>query len=144
MDWLDTFGNLNYWAVLAAIASTFVVGMIWYAESVFGKTWMKLEGLTKKQTENKEKMMKAMFSSLVGSILTAVVLAALMLATGTEGWIDGAVFGGIIGVAFMMASMLTHDGFGQKDMMLTKINGLHDVVSTAVVGAVLGGIGVVG
>ena len=141
MDWLEVVGDINYWGVVLAVLSTFAVGMVWYAEGVFGKRWMKLSGLTKKDMENRDKVMKAMVSSLVGSVFTAVVLASLMFATVTDGWVDGAVFGAVVGVAFMMASQLTHDGFAQKDMMLTKINSLHDIVSTAVMGAIIGGVG---
>ena len=42
--------DVNYWGVLAAGVSSMVVGSIWYAQGVFGKTWgtesasVKLEG----------------------------------------------------------------------------------------------------
>ena len=34
--------TVNLWAVLAAMASSLVVGSIWYARPVFGNTWMRL------------------------------------------------------------------------------------------------------
>ncbi|HEY8511790.1 MAG TPA: DUF1761 domain-containing protein [Cyclobacteriaceae bacterium] len=32
---------LNYWAILVAALSAFLVGGMWYSPAVFGKTWMK-------------------------------------------------------------------------------------------------------
>ena len=141
MEWIEAFENINYLGVLAAVISTFAVGMFWYSESVFGKTWMKLEGLKKKDVEDKDKMMSAMIRSTVASVFSAIVLAALMLATGTDGAIAGTLFGAIVGFAVAMAAMVTHDAFAQKDMKLTKINGLHDVASFAVMGLLIGAIG---
>ncbi len=141
MDWLEVIGDINYWGVILAIISTFVVGMIWYAESVFGKKWMKLAGLSKTEVENKDKMMKAMFHSTVASFFSAVVLASLMFATNTVGWVDGAVFGAVVGFGIAMSAMVTHDAFEQRHMWLTKVNGLHDGVSFAVMGAIIGGVG---
>jgi len=141
MDYFDVLGDINYIGVALAVVSTFVVGMVWYAESVFGKAWMKLAGLTKKQVENKEKMMKAMMHSFVASIITAVVLAGLMYELGIDDLWDGAVFGAIIGFGLAAASMVTHDAFEQRKMALTRINGLHDVLSFAVMAAIIAAVG---
>jgi len=37
--------DINYWGVLLAGVSSMVVGFIWYARGVFGKTWGKLAGI---------------------------------------------------------------------------------------------------
>lgn len=141
MEWLETIKDINYLAVLFAVLSTFAVGMSWYSLKVFGKTWMKELGIKEKDMNNKEGVMKAMAYSTLGSILSAIVLAALMLATNTVGWVDGAIFGAVIGLGIAVASMLTHDAFSLKSFTLTKINGGHDVVSYAVMGAIIGGFG---
>lgn len=141
MEWIDAFKDINYVGVFVAVASTFAVGMFWYAETVFGKTWMKLEGLKKKDVEKKENMMQAMLHSTVASFFSAVVLAALMLATGTDGAVDGAIFGAVLGFGVAMSAMVTHHAFSLKPMMLTRINGLHDVVSFTVMGLLIGAVG---
>ncbi len=38
--------ELNYLAIIVAAAANFVLGMVWYAPSVFGKMWMKEAGIT--------------------------------------------------------------------------------------------------
>lgn|SRR5690606_1391574 len=37
---------LNYWAILVAALSAFLVGGMWYSPAVFGKTWMKENGFS--------------------------------------------------------------------------------------------------
>ena len=64
-----------------------------------------------------------------------------MFSTGTDGWADGALFGAVVGLGFAMAAMVTHDSFEQRSLTLTRINGLHDIVSIAVMGAVIGAVG---
>ena len=141
MEWIEALKNINYIAVLVAVLSTFAVGMSWYSTSVFGKRWMKELGIKEEDMNNKDGMMKAMTMSTVGSVLTAIVLAALMLNTGTNGWLSGALFGAIVATGFAVASMLTHDAFSLKSLVLTQINGAHDIVSFAVMGAIIGGFG---
>ncbi|MGB4971685.1 MAG: DUF1761 domain-containing protein, partial [Cyclobacteriaceae bacterium] len=38
--------GLNYWAILVSALSTFLIGGLWYSPAVFGKAWMKENGLT--------------------------------------------------------------------------------------------------
>jgi len=46
MDPSVAFQHINWLAVVAAAASTFVIGGLWYGP-VFGKTWMRLTGIAK-------------------------------------------------------------------------------------------------
>ena len=141
MDWLEALGDINYVGVAVAVLSGFAVGATWYAESVFGKTWMKLVGLKKKDVENKEKMMKAMLHTGIGQIIKACVLASLMLVVGVDGWAEGALFGAVLALGFSVTSAAMHDSFAQKSIMLTRLNGAHDIVGVAVMGAIIGGFG---
>ncbi|MFT4532332.1 MAG: sterol desaturase/sphingolipid hydroxylase (fatty acid hydroxylase superfamily) [Candidatus Saccharimonadales bacterium] len=141
MDWVETLKDVNYVAVLAAVAASFAVGMVWYSELAFGKTWMKLTGLKKKDVENKDKMMKGMMHTAISSLIKGAVLAALIMVVGIDGWAEGAVFGAVIGFGLVMTSAAMHDAFSHKPMLLTKINGLHDIVSFAAMAAVIAGIG---
>jgi len=142
MDWLEILGEINYLAVIAGVVSSFVVGMIWYSESMFGKTWMKEVGLKKKEIEKDKKgMQTAMFHSAVATFMSGSVMAALMYATDTVGVADGAIFGLVIGLGIAMASMVPIDGFAKRSMLLTRINGSQDVVKYVVIGAIIGGIG---
>lgn len=139
MDWVEALKDVNYLAVLGAVASSFVVGMLWYAPQVFGKVWAKEAGLKQKDLESKEGMPRAMSMTAVSSFVTAAGLGALLIGTLTSGAADGAAFGAVIGFAFSGASMVTHDAFTKKSATYTVINAAHDVVKFAIMGAILGG-----
>jgi cytochrome c oxidase assembly factor CtaG len=72
--------QLNYWAILAAIAASMVIGFLWYGP-ILGKTWMKEMGLPADHKPALKVMQRGMILMVIGSLLTAV-----MLAYGVEGW----------------------------------------------------------
>lgn len=43
--------NLNIWTVLVAVASTFVLGAIWYSPLMFGNIWMTAENSSTKKVQ---------------------------------------------------------------------------------------------
>lgn len=70
--------TINYWAVLACGIASMVIGSLWYGP-LFGKLWMKFEGITQeKMAEMKKGMMKSYLLMFVGSLVTAYVLAYLV------------------------------------------------------------------
>ena len=44
--------EFNIWAVLAAAASGFVLGGLWYSPALFGKAWQREIGLSEAQPEH--------------------------------------------------------------------------------------------
>ncbi len=40
------FSRINYFAVLAAALSTFILGGLWYSPLLFGKAWMRANSFT--------------------------------------------------------------------------------------------------
>jgi hypothetical protein len=140
MDWVQTLGDINYLAVLAAAVASFVLGFVWYSWPVFGKTWAGLLGMTKEEADDTEGIGEALGGAVVGSLIAAAFLAATMHATGTDSVAGGAVFGAIAGIALRYTSLLYHNGFAKQPRMLTVIDGVHDVVQLAMMGAIIGAI----
>ena len=64
--------DINVWAIVLAVAVNMVVGFVWYAPQLFGTAWMKMNGLSKKETE--ENWMQPMLAMLVLAFVTAYVL----------------------------------------------------------------------
>ncbi|MFO0704901.1 MAG: DUF1761 domain-containing protein [Candidatus Andersenbacteria bacterium] len=64
--------ELNYWAILVATAAAMVIGTIWYARPVFGRTWMSLVNLTP------EKAKKGAALGLLGMLVFAFVQAYIL------------------------------------------------------------------
>lgn len=69
--------DINWWAILLAVAVNMAVGMAWYSKSFFGKEWMKLTG-RKMEDMGKDKNGSANQSYMmttVGALVQAYVLA---------------------------------------------------------------------
>ena len=142
MNWIDGLGNINYWGVTAAAFSSFVLGFVWYLWPVFGKPWAKSLGITKTEADNTDGLGGVFLMSIVGGVATAILLAVLMKATGTDGLVEGAIFGALIGFVFRyLSSLLYHNGFARRPMQLTTIDGGYDIVQLVIMGALIGFIG---
>lgn len=60
---------INWWALLAAVASTMVIGSLWYGP-LFGKMWMRLSGLNR---ESMKSMPLSALQAMVGGVLSSLV-----------------------------------------------------------------------
>src|SRR5665647_3170398 len=56
MDWGQALGDVNWWAVLAAAVSSFAVGALWYGRALFGKSWMRLAGVSEESINARKEM----------------------------------------------------------------------------------------
>ena len=69
--------NINLLAVLVAAIVGMVVGALWYSV-LFGKTWMKLMGITEakmKEAQDKGSMSKSYLIAFLGILIMSYVLA---------------------------------------------------------------------
>ena len=64
---------INWWAVLAAGFSAFILGGIWYSPKLFGNAWMQDNGLTE------EKLKQGNASKIFGWALVLSLVAAVNL-----------------------------------------------------------------
>ena len=77
---------INYFAVLAAAIASMIIGSLWYGP-LFGKTWMRLSGLTDARlAELKNRGMGKIYAiSFVMSLIMAYVLAHFVAIWGAVG-----------------------------------------------------------
>jgi uncharacterized membrane protein YqjE len=68
----------NFYAVLVAALSSFVVGFIWYNPKVFGTIWMKESGMTEEKAKNGN-MAKIFGLTFVFSFLLAFIMPAIVI-----------------------------------------------------------------
>jgi hypothetical protein len=136
--------EVNWWAVILATASSMVVGSIWYARSVFGKTWIKLT----KQNEKKmgEGATSAIVVTLIVSFITAYVLAHVSFLShkffNNSFFMDAVSTAFWVWLGFTAARMITHDVFERRPVKLTMLNAAHELVTLLVMGAIIGWLGV--
>ncbi|HEY3403185.1 MAG TPA: DUF1761 domain-containing protein [Ohtaekwangia sp.] len=126
---------LNYWAVLVAALSTFLIGGIWYSPAVFGKAWMRENGFTEESMKNSN-MVKifglAFFLGLIASINLAMFLGP------ETDVMMGAFYGFLAGFGWVATFVGTHYLFERKSFKLFLINAGYSVVAMTVMGVIIG------
>ena len=127
--------QINLWAVLAAAASGFVVGGLWYSPALFGRMWMRETGLTEQQLAASN--MAVIFGlSFVLSVVAALVFAMFL---GPAPKVDFALMAGLsAGVAWVGTSFGINYLFERKSLKLFLINAGYHTVQFALMGLVLG------
>lgn len=140
MDFItQNIGNLNWWAVIAAVAATMPVGFVWYDLKMgFGKRWSKLVGLSEAQMNSSEGMAKTFGTMITITLVAAVLLSLLMRGLGIEGFVQSALFGAMVGFALRGGAHFVHNGFAKRSDTLTWIDVGHDTVSFTVMAIILG------
>jgi hypothetical protein len=126
--------ELNYWAILLASLSTFLLGGIWYSPAVFGKAWMRENGFTEEGMKNSN-MVKIFGLALVLALISAVNLAMFL---GPEtNVVMGAVWGFAAGFGWVATFVGTHYLFERKSFTLFLINAGYSVVALTIMGVII-------
>jgi len=126
--------NLNYWAVLVAALSTFLIGGLWYSPAVFGKAWMKENGLTEERLKHGN-MVKIFGLAFFLALIAAINLAMFM---GPENKPEmGALWGFLAGFGWVATFVGTHYLFERKSFRLFLINVGYSVVSLTLMGVII-------
>ena len=101
----DLLGDVDWLAVILAALAYFVIGAIWYAPPVMGKTWMAAGGMA--DMRDGEGPGPAIYAvPLIGSLLSAIALGMIALATGTDTVGEGIVLGLVVGIGFAISISL--------------------------------------
>jgi hypothetical protein len=132
--------QINYLAVVLAMLSSMVVGSVWYAMPVFGKTWAKLAkiDLTKKGAP----VWQPIAVTAVVSLITAYVLAHVTFLS--HQFFQNSFLADALSTAFWVwlgftaARFITHDAFEGRPAKLTLINIAHELVTFMVMGLIIG------
>ena len=67
--------TINYWAVLVSAVASMVLGSLWYGP-LFGKMWMGLMGITRKQMQEGKK--KSMTGTWIAAFVSTLVMAYVL------------------------------------------------------------------
>jgi len=133
--------QVNYLAVFLAAVSTMVVGSIWYAKPVFGRTWMKLANIKERDSMNAKDVL-IMASTFGLSLLTAYVLAHVTFLS--HHFFGHSFMQDAINTAFwlwlglVVTRLLTHNLFEQKPAALNLLAIGNEFVTIMVMGVIIG------
>lgn len=132
--------QVNYLAVILAMLSSMAVGSIWYAQSVFGKTWAKLAKID--MSKNRGNVAQPIAVAAAVSLLTAYVLA--YVAYLSNYYFQNSFLADSLNSAFWLwlgfaaARFTMHDQFEGRPAKLTAINVGHEFVAIMLMGLIIG------
>lgn len=124
--------NINWIAVIIAAVSAFLVGAVWYGP-LFSKTWQKLVGLADKDLQ------KDMVRTFGGAfVLTLVMSITLAFFIGNNDLSFGLFAGLAAGIGWVATALGINYLFERKSLKLYLINAGYNVVTFALMGAIIG------
>ncbi len=136
--------DINWLAVVLAMVSSMVVGMVWYAKGVFGTSWMKMVGMTDKKA--KQGSAQAIGITIVVSFITAYVLAHVIFLSHAyfqHSFLQDALTTAFwVWLGFTAARVITHDVFEQRPTKLTLMTISHEFVTIMLMGLIIGLFGI--
>ncbi len=127
--------DINWLAALAAAVSSFVIGGLWYAPVLFGKTWQREAGVTDEQLKTGNPV-KIFGGALVLSVVASVVFALFLGPDPEVGFATSAGFAA--GLCWVATSFGINYLFERKSLTLFLINGGYHTVQFTMIGLVLG------
>ena len=126
--------DINWLAVIAAAASSFVLGGVWYG-ALFGDAWLKAAGLTKAQAMASNKAL--IFGGSFVLSLIASATFALFLGPNIDA-MTGALYGLCAGLCWVGASYGISYLFEMRPLSLWLINGGYHTLQFTLIGLILG------
>ena len=128
--------SVNWFAVLTAGISAFVLGGIWYSPALLGKSWMKENNLTEEEIKKSNKA-RTFGWSLLLSLIMAANLGMYLSNTPFLDLKMGLIYGLLAGV-WIFCGIAIVALFEQKTTRYIFINGGYCLIALGVMGAILG------
>lgn len=132
--------HINIWAILLAVAVNMILDFVWYAPQFLGSEWMKMNGLTKKQTQENRTM--PILIMLVLAFIEAYVLRHFVVYVGNfyptySATSVGFLTGLWAWVGFVLPVMGANYMFAQRRKKLLAIDIGYYLVALPVMGIIL-------
>lgn len=125
--------DFNWLAVIAAAASAFLLGGIWYGP-LFKKAWCREAGVDPDAAPRHPARIFAI--AFVCSLLSAVIFAAMM--PSGAGAADGFGLGFVVGLFFVAMSFGINYAFAQRSLKLWMIDSGYHILQFILYGVILG------
>jgi len=134
LDFQQSFESINYFAVIVAGLSAFIIGGLWYSV-LFAKAWMVENGFDDEKLKNGN--MGLIFGgSFVFSLIISFVLV-LFLGPERDAMM-GAMAGFMAGLFWVATAMGITYLFERKSLKLFLINAGYHVITFTIMGLILG------
>ncbi|HEY0588644.1 MAG TPA: DUF1761 domain-containing protein [Pseudoduganella sp.] len=126
--------DMNYWGILLAAVSSFMLGGLWYSPALFGNTWNREAGMG--DTNKQGHPAKVFGVSFLFALLAAFVYAWLMPAAASAA--TAALQGLAVGAGLVAASFGINYQFANRSTTLLLIDGGYHTVQFLIYGLIIG------
>jgi hypothetical protein len=134
--------RLNVWAILAAGATTMLIGFLWYSPLLFARPWMLAMGYDPEDKKKLGEMRKGAARMYAITLLTSLLAAFVLGKIVYDLTIDSAWYGMKVAIAvwaaFVLTVQLTDQMFGHRPFKLFLINTGYQLAAYVAMGAILG------
>lgn len=122
--------SVNLLAILGATALSMIIGFIWYSPMIFGKTWMRLSGITEDQMKVSKKLMFPMYGlSFLSSLILSFVLALFINLGNDTTILQGLTLSFWIWLGFIVTTHIYGVIFAGKPIKLYLIDIFYQLLS---------------
>jgi hypothetical protein len=130
----DALGELNWLAVIVATLAYWIIGAIWYAPPVFGRSWARAGGI--EIPEGRRPDPKTIVGPLATAFIATIATAMLAFATASNTVGEGLALGLVVGIGYAVTLTALGALFDQKPdpMGWAIINSGYHIVALLVVG----------
>jgi hypothetical protein len=138
-----TFAGVNYLAVLVAAVAGWIAGAAWYMS--LSKAWQAAVGMTPEKMAAAKKNPYAWVPFVLvflGHLVMAWTLAGIVGHFGAVNVKDAVITGALCWLGFILTSILANNAFAGRSYRLTAIDAGHYLVVLAIMGAIIGAMGV--
>lgn len=127
--------SINWWAILAAVASNFIVGAVWYSPALFIRPWLEMSGV--KKSDFDAGLPKALVGDLISSTAMALVLDNIIHWSNVADLAQGLFLAFCIWLGFIATVLLGCVTYEQRPFKFVAINALYRLVTITLMGAIL-------
>ena len=131
--------GFNFWELIVAALSTFVIGFIWYGKALFGRSWQDLVGLSDEDIKNSNMALIFSLTFLLNFVIAAFLSffteIAMMLGSNA---ILGGLFAALLCIGFVVTTFGINYLFARKSLRLFFIDAGYMVVCFFVMGLIIG------
>ena len=124
---LDTFDELNWLAIIVATVGWFILGAIWYAPPVMGRTWQRAANV---EVPEGYRPSPAIFVWTFLTYLIAVIATAILVsATATADTDEAIVLGLVVSIGYLVTSYIVAATYERRSWALVWINGVYNTIA---------------
>ncbi|HEY5442357.1 MAG TPA: DUF1761 domain-containing protein [Candidatus Saccharimonadales bacterium] len=131
--------DVNLYGVLLGGVASMVIGMVYYADNVYGKQWKKLAKIDEKLFQKEMPMVMPLV--FVGALITAYIVAyvtSLYQAFFSVAWLHASLISALIIWLVVATNVYIHNSLDQRSSRLTAISLGNRLLSILAMGLIIG------